>query len=278
MFTRKRLGRGVDYLITFMAAAFLSFPVLLLVLSSFKLERDIFSRAPTFLFRPQFDNYRVVFENNDFVNGLQMSLLVTVGAVLLTLLASLPAAYAYSRTGLVGVKRTAFGLIAVRMFPPIIIAIPLYPILLRLNLFDTPWVLILVHAAFQISITTLLLKVFIDAVPKELDEASMIDGCNRAQSFFLVVFPLLAPGLFAASIFVALAAWNDYLFAFLFTNFEARTLPIVISELLQQIEQGQIGWGEVFAVCTVQMVPIIAFIWATQKRLLSSFTLGAVKG
>jgi multiple sugar transport system permease protein len=254
---------------------------MIMVISSFKFEKDIFTRVPVIFFEPNFGNYATVFRIEMFTQGLGNSILVTAFAILMTLAFALPTAYAYSRFAKRGVRRTAVGLIALRMFPPIIIAIPLYPIFMQLGLVDNPLVLIIINTAFQLSMTTLLLKVYLDAISSELDDAAMIDGCSRPQAFFRILLPIMRPGLIASAIFVALSSWNDYLFAYLFTNYKARTLPVAISEILSNVESHaypEFTWSVAFAACTLQMLPVLIFIWYIQKTLLSGFTFGGIKG
>jgi multiple sugar transport system permease protein len=276
----KHIKRISKYTLLIVCVLILAGPVFLVIVSSFKYERDIFTRKPVFFFQPHLENYRVVFKNEMYVASLKNSLIVSSFSILLTLAVSLPIAYAYSRYRYRGIKRTALVLVGIRMFPPIIISIPLYPIAMHIGLVDNPTILILLNTAFQCSMTTLLLKVFIDAVSTELDDAAMIDGCSRLEAFYRIIFPIIAPGIISASIFVGLYSWNDFLFPFLFTNVKARTVPVMIGEFLYNLGEatGDVTWGSVFAACSVHMVPILLFIWAIQKRLLSGFTLGAVKG
>jgi multiple sugar transport system permease protein len=124
----------------------------------------------------------------------------------------------------------------------------------------------------------MLLKTFIDGIGPEIEEQAWIDGCTRSQGFVRILLPLLAPGIIAAVIFVCVFAWNDFVFAFLLTGTRTKTAPVMISELLGGIGEGVTEWNTVFAAATIQIVPILVFIWLIQKRLVSGFTLGSVKG
>jgi len=274
--------RFIDYVLLVLAVTVIFFPIFIMVLSAFKLERDIFSRTPRlFAIQPNLDNFRVAFQNPLFNTSIWNSILVTALTIGLTLTICLPAAYAYSRFRSAAVKRTALAMVAMRMFPPIIIVIPLFPVFDQLGMIDTPFVLVLLFVSFQIGMTTLLLKVFLDAIPRELDEAAMIDGCNRFQAFVRILMPIIRPGLIASAVFAALSSWNDYLFAFMFTNDRARTLPVAIAEILTTTEayaHPSYTWPVVFAASTIQMIPMLLFVWYIQKTLLSGFTFGAVKG
>lgn len=276
--TRRRyiLGRVVR---TTLSAAALSLivawsfgPILVAVVSSFKHQRDIFTYVPTVIFAPTLENYHVLIaEWSGFWRSLAISAITTIGAATLVVLVSLPAAYAYSRMIRGRLALTALFLIAVRMFPPIIVTIPLFPLFTEIGLIDTPIAIILVYAAFQVSMSVLLLKVFLDAVPRDIDEAAMLDGATRLQTFIYITLPQILPGIAAAIIFVTLFAWNDFLFAFLLTGTDAKTAPVQIAEMLGAVGEGGVTWGTIFAASTVQLAPILAFVWLIQKSLLKGF-------
>ena len=247
-------------------------PILVAIISSFKHQKDIFTYVPTVIFTPTLDNYRVLInEWPSFWRSLGISTITTLGAATLVVIVSLPAAYAYSRLARPAVALTALFLIAVRMFPPIIITIPLFPLFTGLGMVDTPISIILVYAAFQVSMSVLLLKVFIDGVPRDIDEAAMLDGATRLQTFIYVTLPQILPGIAAAIIFVTLFAWNDFLFAFLLTGTSAKTAPVQIAEMLGSVGEGGATWGMIFAASVVQLTPILLFIWLIQKPLLRGF-------
>lgn len=274
-----RLLRSLSWL-ALLTCVVVSFgPIALMVLSSFKLEKDIFTFVPKLVFEPVPDHYqRLLREWPTFFAALGNSALVTVAAAALVVATSLPAAYAYSRLARGGVTLTALFLIGVRMFPPIIITVPLFPIFTELGLIDTPIVLILVYAAFQVSMSVLLLKAFIDGVPRELEEAAWIDGCSRTQGFVRIVAPNIVPGLIASVIFVALFAWNDFLFALIFTGTSAKTAPVLVAELLGSVGIWDVDWGMVFAAATIQLLPMLLFVWIIQQPMLRGFMTGALKG
>lgn len=250
-------------------------PILIAILSSFKNQRDIFTYVPTFVFTPTLDNYRTLIDEwESFWRSLFMSGITTLGAAALVVVVSLPAAYSYSRLTGPKLAISALFLIAVRMFPPIIITIPLFPLFTDIGLTDTPLAIILVYAAFQVSMSVLLLKVFLDGVPKEVDEAAMLDGATRLQTFYYITLPQILPGIAAAIIFVTLFAWNDFTFAFLLTGTDAKTSPVQIAEMMGAVGEGGATWGTIFAASVIQLAPILIFIWLIQKPLLRGFSAG----
>lgn len=255
-------------------------PIIVVVASSFKLPRDIFSYRPIVFFDPTVENYTGVFTNwPKFVNGLWNSVLVTLGSIVLVLSVSLPAAYALSRLSQYGgVGRSAVLLFAVKMLPPLVVTVPLFPIFNAIGLDDSRIGLVLVYAAFELSLSVLLLKTLIDAIPIELEEAALIDGCGPLEAFRRITLPLLRPGIVTVAIFVTLFVWNDYLFALVLTTAQAVTAPVVLADMLASIGEGRSTWGEVFAAATVQLLPVLAFAILVQRRMLQNGAAGGLKG
>ena len=274
---RKRILRCASWVALFAIVAWSFGPILLMVVSSFKMPKDIFTYVPKLVFIPSLINYRDLFLGwPSFFEGLKNSAIVTLASSLLVVLLSSPAAYAFSRFRGQLLSWSGLFLIAVRMFPPMVVTVPLYPIVRQLGLTDTPWILIVLYSTFQVSLSIWIMKSFIDSVPIELEEAAWIDGCSKLQSFFRVVLPVIAPGVIAVLIFVTLYSWNEFMFALLFTGVRAKTAPVVISEMLGMITG--VEWGPVFAAVTLQLVPALVLMWAVQRYLVKGMTIGAVKG
>jgi len=274
-----RLQRALEWAALLFFVAVLAGPILVAIVSSFKLERDIFTYVPVVAFVPTLANYADLLRDwPKFWAALANSLAITAGAVVLVLAASLPAAYAYSRFASRRLGLTTLFLLAVRMFPPLIVTVPLFPIFTGVGLDDTHLALVLLYGAFQVSMATLMLKTFIDAVPAELEEAAMIDGCSRPQAFFRILLPSIRPGIVASAIFVTIFAWNDYLFALVIAVERSVTAPVVLGEMLGAIGEGNVGWGTVFAAATVQMLPVLLFVWTVQRQMLRGAAAEGVKG
>ena len=252
-------------------------PIALIVMSSFKSDRDIFSPSARFSFMPTLANYELLWSRwGDFFHGLWNSFLVTLGATLLAVLVSLLAGFAYSRHAGRGLQASAFFLIFVRLFPPIVITLPLFPVVNWLKLNDTHLILILLYATFFVSLGTIVMRTFIDQIPRELDEAAMIDGASQFQVIARVIFPLAAQGMLAVAVFVIVYAWNEFLFAFIFTTTRAKTAPLVVAEMIGAVEG--VEWGVLFAASAIQLLPVLAFVILMQKHLVAGLTAGAVKG
>ncbi|MCB2005415.1 MAG: carbohydrate ABC transporter permease [Rhodoferax sp.] len=252
-------------------------PLVFMVMSSFKPGQEIFAVPPRLAFEPTFTHYRALWQQwQVFFDGLINSFIVTAGATVVVVVASTLAGYACSRFPGPTTQRSVLFLIVVRLLPPIVITLPLFGIanLLRLN--DTHLVLIVLYATFFVSMGTVLMRTFIEQIPKELDEAAMVDGASRMTILWRIVRPLSRQGMLAVAVFVIVYAWNEFLFAFIFTSTRAKTAPLVISEMLGSLSG--VDWGVLFAASTVQLVPILLFVMLMQKHLVAGLTGGAVKG
>jgi multiple sugar transport system permease protein len=252
-------------------------PIALIVLSSFKSDRDIFAVPPRLTFLPTLVNYEMLLSRwGDFFHGLANSLIVTAGAMLLAIAVSTLAGYGYSRHSGRGLAASAFFLIFIRLIPPIVITLPLFPVVNALGLSDTHAILILLYATFFVSLGTLVMRTFIDQIPKELDEAAAVDGASRLQILWRVIVPLSAQGMIAVAVFVIVYAWNEFLFAFIFTTTRAKTAPLVLAEMIGAVEG--VEWGVLFAASTIQLLPVLLFVIVAQKHLIAGLTAGATKG
>ena len=270
------LARVVRWALILLALIWSGVPILLVVLSSFKEANQIFEVPPTLFFRPTLENYETLWNSRpEFFRALGSSLIVTIGTTLLTIAASALAGYVYARYRNRLLSGTAFGMLAARMLPPIIITVPLFPILNALRMNDTHLLLILLYAAFYVSLGTWIMRAFIAQLPIELEEAAAVDGAGLLSILFRVVFPLVVPGIIAVAIFVVVFAWNEYVFAMIFTTRDARTAPLLIGEMLGTVEGVQ--WGVIFAAATVQLVPVLGLVIALQRYLVAGLIAGAVK-
>ena len=253
------------------------FPIIMVILSSFKDPRIIFDFPPKFIFKPSFNNF---FELSrlwpEFFRTLFNSLIITAGAVVLTVTLCFLSGYAYSRFRSKTLSMSAFFMLVVRMLPPIVMTIPLYPALSRLGLFDKHITIILFYTVFFLSLGTFLMKSFIDQLPVELDESAFMDGASRFQILRKIIFPLSAHGLMATGTFVLIFSWKEYMYALLFTNTRAKTAPLIISEMLGFV--AGVTWGPIFAAATLQLIPVLIYLISVQKFLADGMLAGSVKG
>jgi len=281
LFAPRRLRRAAVGFLRMLALALVliwsGFPILLLLFSSLRAPRDIFATGGAFAFNPTLQNYVNLWNRwPDFFNNLINSVIVALGATALTLVVSFLAGYVYSRRDGRLLTASAFFMILVRLLPPIVITLPLFPAINWLMLNDTKLVLVLLYSAFFLSLGTWIMKAFIDQLPRELEEAAAMDGATLFQTLWRIVLPLSYAGLIATSVFIMVFAWNDFLFAFIFTAVDAKTAPLVISEMVGAIDG--VDWGILFAAATLQLVPILVFVLLVQKYLIAGLAAGTVKG
>ena len=203
------------------------------------------------------------------------SLLVAVCTTLLTLVVATMAAYAFSRYDFVGRKVLMSIFLCNNMFPTVLLLIPLYSIMRKLQLLFTPVSLILSYTTFTIPFSVWLLIGFINDLPASLEEAAMVDGCNRGQAFMKIIFPLLRPSIIATGVYIFMQSWNEYTFAMMFTNTSTRTIPVALKSLI-----GQLGvqWDLLTAGGILTIIPVCIMFFFAQKRLVEGLTAGAVKG
>ena len=252
-------------------------PIVFIVVSSFKPGKDIFAVPPRLAFSPTVEHYVDIWTKwATFFHGLLNSLIITVGATVLAVLASSLAGFAYSRFRSPSMTRSALFLILVRLLPPIVVTLPLFPIVNWLRLNDTHFVLIVLYATFFVSLGSILMRTFIDQIPVELDEAALVDGASRFTVLWRVILPLATQGMLAVAVFVIVFAWNEFLFAFIFTSTRAKTAPLVIAEMIGSFDG--VDWGILFAAATVQLLPVLLFVVLTQRYLVAGLTAGAIKG
>jgi len=271
------IGKAVRLALAALAIAWSTFPILMVVSASFKPPREIFAIPPSLFFTPTLDSYRELWRAwPAFFDNMLNSLIVTVGATAMTVMFATCAGYVYSRYASRLLTLSAFFMVVVRMLPPIVVTLPLFPVFSWLHLSDTHMALMLLYSAFFVSLSTWIMRAFIDQVPRELEEAAVVDGATLPQILRRIVFPLVMNGVIAASLFVIVYAWNEFIFALVFTTRNARTTPLVLSEILSTVEG--VDWGVLFAAATVQLAPVLAFVLAAQRYVVAGLAAGAVKG
>jgi len=252
-------------------------PIFLIILSSFKEPATIFESPPKFIFKPVVRNYLVLARDwPEFFTDLVNSCIITIGAALLVVAVATTAGYVYSRYRARFFVVSAFFMLVIRMLPPIVITIPLFPLIHDLNLQDTHLLMIVLYSTFFVGLGSWIMKCFIDQIPREIEESAAIDGASTFQILRMIILPLSVHGMLVVLTFVVIFAWKEYLFASIFPSFKARTAPIIVSEMLGSVTG--IQWGPLFAAAVIQLFPIFIFVLYAQKFLVKSLTIGAVKG
>src|ERR1041385_1375098 len=254
-------------------------PVYWLITISFKREIDQFAVPPKwFSFSPTFEHYADAFLTRSFGQYLLNSWIVAVASTICALVIGTLAAYALARFRLPAKmdQKLALWILSTRMFPAIVTVVPLFLIMRDVRLVNTRLSLVIVYTAFNLPFVVWMMRGFFAEVPRDLEEAAMVDGDSRLGAFLRVVLPLVAPGLAATAVFCLIVSWNEFLFALVFTQTDdAMTLPVGIAG---RVTQYGIKWGAMSAAAVVAIVPILAFALAVQKYLVRGLSLGAVKG
>jgi len=275
---RRRRRNVVPNLLGLLVFLIAAFPVYWMVLTSFRRGVDIQQPEPQFLPNPgTLANYRKVFERDFFWTAVTNSLTVTMLVLVFALFIAFLAAVAVSRFKFAGRRAFIVIILLVQMVPAEALIISLFKILDGWKLINTIVGLTLTYLAFVLPFTIWTLRGFVGNVPKELEEAAMIDGSTRLRAFLTITLPLVAPGLVATGVFAFIQAWNEFIFALVIMNRpESQTLPV----WLQAFNEGSKGtdWGGVMAGSTLMAIPVVVFFLLVQRRVTSGLTAGAVKG
>jgi multiple sugar transport system permease protein len=275
--TRGRLG-GIAWAAAALAAiVFAVIPLVWMVLTSLKSNREITQDSSLFPEVLTPENYVSLFSGREFGAYLTNSIIVTAASVAIALALGTMAAYALARFRLwAGMHRyVGFSLLVVRLLPPVVIIIPIFLVAQQLGLLNTRLSLIIIYAAFNVTIVVWMMESFFREIPVDLEEAAMVDGDTRFTAFRRIVLPLAAPGLVATGIFTAITTYNEFLFALVLTSTPtAETMPVGAATLIGRIN---IDTGAMSAAGVIGALPIVVFSLFVQKHLVRGLTMGAVK-
>ena len=274
---RSRLGTKVRIAAGVFACVVFLFPVFWMVLSSFKEQRDIFTVPPTLFFTPTLETYISYMQRADISRRLINTVIVATGSGLLSIVAGAMAGYALARIKLRGAGTIGVIILLSRGVPPIALAVPMFLVARSLGVTDMHITLILAYCTFLIPYVMWLMRGFFLALPKELEESAMIDGCSRFGAFFKIIVPISMPGLLSTMIFSMILAWEELLFALVLTNRYASTIPVAIAGIAGDTVNGA-NWGALTAVGTITVIPVVVFALLVQKWLIQGLADGATKG
>jgi multiple sugar transport system permease protein len=209
-----------------------------------------------------------------FVGQLQNSLIISLVSTFLAVSLGLLSAYAFSRYNIPGKGDWLFFILSTRMLPPVVVTIPIFLMYRALGMYDTHIGMIMLYTAFNLSFSVWLLKGFIDEIPKEYEEAALVDGYSRLQAFWKIVLPQSVTGIAATAVFCLIFAWNEFAFALMLTSARARTAPPSIATI-QGV--GGIEWGAIAAGSLLFLIPVVVVTFALRKYLLRGVTFGAIR-
>ncbi|MFD1538407.1 carbohydrate ABC transporter permease [Nonomuraea guangzhouensis] len=251
-------------------------PLVWMLMSSFKSAQDVTASTPQFFFAPTLDNYRNLFSGaNNLGPYIVHSVLAAGISALLAVGLGALAGYGLARTHMRGKKHLAFWIISTRMAPIAAVVVPLFLIFRGLGLIDSIPGLILAYLTFNLPFAIWLMSAFFAEVPSSLEESALVSGCSRWQAFWMVILPLTKSGLVTTFILCLVFAWNDYAFAVVFSGPNSQTLPIAASQL---VTQTGIDWGQLTAIGTIVVVPMMLAGLAVRRWLVTGLTLGAITG
>ncbi len=250
------------------------FPILWMFLTSIKRPVDTFAIPPVWVFKPTWENYVQTFLHKEYYRYLWNSLSITTASIVLATFLSALAAYGTSRFRFVGRNQLLLGLLIFYTIPGIAYAIPLFLVFSRLGLLDTALGLILVFTALTIPFATWVLHGYFVSIPRDLEEAAMVDGCSRLGALFRVTLPLAAPGVAATAVLTFISTWNSFLYPAILAGSRTKTLPIAVAAF---ITDTGIEWGQAAAVASTIIIPVLALTIAAQRFIIMGLTGGAVK-
>jgi multiple sugar transport system permease protein len=307
---RAKVTKNIRATVVVMVTIFMLIPVFAMMLTAFKSRADVVSVPPKLIFTPTLEGFvflltdrtqlsaaaleeakanaddlglfeRIALENgqrvtgpSDFVSRLRNSIIISFGATFASVTLGLFAAYAFSRFDIPGKDDLLFFILSGRMLPAVVVTIPIFLMYRQLGLHDTHFGMILIYTVFNLSLTVWLLKGFIDEIPKEYEEAALVDGYSRFQAFYKIVIPQAATGIAATVVFSLIFVWNEYAFALMLTSQKARTAPPSIATMLGR---GGIEWSAIAAGTLAFLIPVLIIIFALRKHLLRGVTFGAIR-
>ena len=261
----------IAYAIVILSLIFFIYPIFQFLLTSLKPTRGLlWSFWPeSFTLRNYFD----VFFTTDFERALLNSLYIAGMATVIVVIIGILAAYAMSSYTFSKREDIAFFILSLYILPPIVTIIPVWKMAQTIGFLDQGWFLSLVYAFFNLPLTVWLIRNFFQTVPKELEDAALVDGCSKLEALFRVILPITTPGIAVSAIFAFIFSWNEFLFGVVLTEVKARTVPVEIASQVSYF----IEWGKLSGMTILSVLPVLILSLFVQKYIVMGLTLGAVK-
>lgn len=275
---RKRFtGKKVSLTISAWTMGFLFFaPYFQMLLTALKPKEEITAIPATYFPKKwAFDNFIGVWKEIPLLGFIKSSFIISISATVIVILIAVPAAYYVARNDFRGKKLFLLLVLITQMFAPTALVVGIFREIVKLHLVDTYLALILIYAAFNMAFSIWILSSFFKSIPKEIEEAAWIDGCNRFTTLTRIVLPLALPGLVTAFIFTFIAAWNEFVIALTLTSSPERE-PLTVG-LTSLIGQYQVQWNYLFAGSIIAIVPVVILFALIEKWLVGGLTAGSVK-
>ena len=272
-----RMWSTLAYLVMVVVIIFSIAPILWTIITSLKPEVDIVTSELQYLPKNiTFDNYVAIWNRSGYPRLIGNSAQVTVITLIICMMIGTLAAYGFSRYQFRGRTQLLLVYLIIRMFPVVLMIVPLWIMMRFFGLLNTHFGLAVVYTTFLLPVCIWMMKGFFDAIPPELEDAARIDGCTRLSALFRVVLPLARGGLIATAVFIGIGAWNEYLFALMFTNSQnSQTWPVGLALMVGEF---QLPWGALSAGGVISVIPVIILFGIVQQSLVRGLTAGAVKG
>jgi N,N'-diacetylchitobiose transport system permease protein len=273
---RSRIGTVLANLAGIVFTAVMAFPVYWVLNTAFKPSNEILRFEPTFIpMSPTLDNFKSAFNAPYFQQDLLNGVLITLGAVAGAIVVGFLAALAIARFSFYGRKAIILVVLGVQMVPLVALLIPLFLMMQGFGLTKDLLGVTLVYIVLILPYTVWTLRGFISGIPRELDEAALIDGCTRAQVFWRIILPLTGPGLVATSVYGFIQAWNEFI---IINTFNDQAQQNLMAWLLQNQTQRGTFWGPLMAGSILTAIPVVIFFLIIQRNIATGLTAGAVKG
>ena len=272
----KLIGISIKYTVFVLMILTWAFPVLWVILTSFKVRTDIFTLPPKVFFNPTIEHYIEAFiRSSDIAFGIFNSIVIATVTTVLTLLVAVPAGYAFSRVTFKFRSQLSFFALISQMAPPIGLIIPYFFILSRTEMLDSYTGLIAIHMTLTVPFSIWLMITYFQDLPVSLEESAAIDGASPFTTFLRVVLPTAWGGVGVTAIFAFIESWNEFLYAVVLTGSRTKTVPVAIFSFLTTEES---LWGPFTATGVTIMAPVIFVALFAQRQMIKGMTLGATKG
>ncbi|MFZ4451289.1 carbohydrate ABC transporter permease [Salibacterium aidingense] len=257
----------------FLYALFALFPLVWLVIISFKHDRDMFTT--TFIFNPTLENYKIIFSDGSFIGYFIDNLIVSSGAIALSVIVGVPAAYALARFNFKGRETIAFTFLSFRFAPEIFVVLPIFLIYQQIGLYDTYFGLIWVFQVLSLPLMIWILRGYFEDISVEMEHAARMDGYTWWQVFLKMIMPLIKPGLVASALLSLIFVWNNFTFSLLLAGQDVMTTTVA---MVGYLSSDTVHYGQMAAAVLISALPIIILALAIQKHLVRGLSMGAVKG
>lgn len=275
---KKRTVNGLLYLICALVIIFFLFPILWTLSLSFKTVPELYKIPPAiFPESLNLENYKYLVEQVQIMRGVKNSVVITAATIVGAMVIAVPAAYAFSRIHFKGSNFVQFLVLMFQMISPLVIVIPLYRYFAKMGLLNTTIGLIMVYIAISAPFQVWFLKSFFDTIPRELDEAAYIDGCNRLQVVTRILVPTIVPGIFSGVLMVFISSWSQFVVPYILMDTPSK-MPLACQLVNLQSKLNQITTHYLAAASILTILPTVLLFLFLQKYIVSALTAGAVKG